>query len=67
MIKLKKLRIAKKKLNNLPLFYNYAIYNKLKPNDPFYRTQYSTKFESIINFSKPEKPISKIIDFSKEK
>jgi len=67
MIKLKKLEINNDKLESLPLFYNYIIYNKLIPCDPFYQTNFSEKFSSIIFYSKPDKPISKIIDFSKIK
>jgi hypothetical protein len=62
MIKLKNLPISKPQLENLPLFYNYIIYNELIPSDPFYRTNYSEKFSSIIFFSGSDKPISKIVD-----
>jgi hypothetical protein len=67
MTKLKKLEISKEKLENLPLFYSNVLYNELIPSDPFYYTKYSKKFESIIQFMKSDKQISKIIDFSNNK
>ncbi|EDP96610.1 hypothetical protein U8527_21805 [Kordia algicida OT-1] len=62
MIKLKKLSISEPQLENLPLFYNYLIYNELLPSDPFFRTNYSEKYSSIIFYSSGDKPISKILD-----
>lgn len=62
MIKLKKLPISEPQLENLPLFYNYLIYNELLPSDPFYRTAYSEKYSSIIFYTGSDKPISKIVD-----
>jgi hypothetical protein len=62
MVKVKKLRVKKKQLNNLPLFYNFILHNKLIGNDPFYGSTYSDKFNGIIVFSRPDKLLSKIID-----
>ena len=62
MIKLKNLPISKPQLENLPLFYNYLIYNELLPSDPFFRTNYSKKYSSITFFTRSDKPISKILD-----
>jgi len=62
MIKLKKLPISEPQLENLPLFYNYLIYNELLPCDPFSGTTYSEKYSSIIFYSGSDKPISKIVD-----
>lgn len=67
MLKLKKLPISKSQLENLPLFYNYLIYNELLPSDPFFKTNYSEKYSSILFFSGSDKPISKIVDVSRIK
>lgn len=65
MVKVKKLRIKKQQLKNLPVFYNFILHNELIPNDPFYGTTYSDKFNGIINFAQPDKLLSKIIDNTK--
>jgi hypothetical protein len=66
MIKTKKLEIPKEQLKNLPIFYDFVLYNKLIPGDPFYWTRYSDKYKGLIHFFPPERFVSKIVDFSKE-
>jgi hypothetical protein len=66
MVKVKKLRVKKEQLSNLPLFYNFILHNKLIDSDPFYGSAFSDKFNGIIVFSQPDKLLSKIIDNTKD-
>ena len=69
MIKTKKLKIAKEQLGNLPLFYNFVIYNQMIEASEEFNAElymdYSEKFSSVIKYCKADKLISKIIDFKK--
>lgn len=64
-MKLLKLKIKKQQQKSLPLFYNYIIHNELIPNDPYHFTSYNQKLSGLINFTHPDKLISKIIDPTK--
>ncbi|MCW3465789.1 hypothetical protein [Chitinophaga nivalis] len=65
-MKVKKLRVDERKLTQLPIFYNHIIYNELITlEDPFYRVTFNKKMGSYIQYAVPNKPVSKIIDFSK--
>lgn len=61
---IKKMRISKGKLKNLPIFYNYVLYNELHNVDVYYVPPYSDKIGNYVTFAKPDKLTSKIIDFS---
>ena len=61
-IRLQPLTIKEELNKNIPLFYHFISYNKLKPGNPFAYTEFSQKAQSLIFFGRPEKPVSKIID-----
>lgn len=61
-IQLKPLKIKEELKNDLPLFYHYIRYNKLKPGDPLADTEFSGQTQSLIFFARPERPVSKILD-----
>jgi hypothetical protein len=65
MLKTKKLKVSKRKLANLPLFYSRISYNGLINTDVFYMPEYSDKFTAYTPYIQPDKLLSKIIDFSK--
>lgn len=68
MIKLQKFEIAHEKLNSLPLFYNYVLYNNFPDTDTIQEEciSFNEKLNCYIDHTPPEKIISKYIDFSKE-
>jgi hypothetical protein len=64
-IALKRLRIKEELKAGIPLFYHFIYYNQLEPRNPFDYTEFNERTQSLVNFSRPEKPVSKIIDPSK--
>lgn len=67
-IKLQKFEIEKEKLNNLPLFYNYILYNDFPEPDAEVEecVSFSEKLNCYLDHTPPEKMISKFVDFSKD-
>lgn len=67
-IELKQFQISETKLDSLPLFYNYIIYNDFVQLDENIEEciSYSDKLNCYIDHVRPVKIISKFIDFSKE-
>ena len=65
--KLKKFKVKKRIRKDLPLFYNFIYYNGLIDTDGYAMPRYSEKYTSYIPEQRPDKLISKIIDFSKLK
>lgn len=57
-MKVRKVRIAKKKLENLPVFFNYIITNEQLKGKPFYHFNNSLKIYQ--DYICPVIPISKI-------
>lgn len=64
-IALKPLPVKKEIKGSVPLFYHFIYYNQLEPGNPFDYTEFNEKTQSLVHFSRPEKPVSKIIDLSK--
>ncbi|MGN6299161.1 MAG: hypothetical protein ACTHM7_20375 [Ginsengibacter sp.] len=64
-IALKGLPLKEELKTEVPLFYHFIYYNKLKQWNPFDYTEFSHNTQSLVHFSGPEKPVSKIIDLSK--
>ena len=64
-IQLKQLEISDEIKIQLPLFYHFIYYNQLEQRNPFDYTEFSEQAQSLVHFSRPEKPVSKIIDPSK--
>ena len=50
---------------HLPLLYNHIYFNELHDADAYFTPVFSERYGSYIDFSKPGKLISKIIDLSK--
>ncbi|SFW50225.1 hypothetical protein SAMN02927921_01976 [Sinomicrobium oceani] len=67
-IKLQKFEIEKKKLESLPLFYNYILYNDFPEADAGVEecVSFNEKLNCYQDHTPPEKIISKFIDFSKD-
>lgn len=63
-VKLKKLDLPETTASNFPLFYQFIQFNQLNESNPFEYVEYSKTTQSFIPFSIPEKPVSKIIDYS---
>jgi hypothetical protein len=61
-LKLKLLPIKEEVKESIPLFYHFIYHNKLKPGNPFRYTEFSEKSQSLTQFNRPEKPVSKIVD-----
>lgn len=61
-VKLKKLKISKDQLTNLPIFYNYISYIEMKKGDPHFH--YNEKMSGHVHYTPPGKPLCKIIDYS---
>ncbi|MEO6814919.1 MAG: hypothetical protein ABI172_13390 [Ginsengibacter sp.] len=64
-IALKPLPVREEILVDIPLFYHFIYYNQLEQRDPLDYTEFSEQTQSLVHFSRPEKPVSKIIDPSK--
>ncbi|HEY8970938.1 MAG TPA: hypothetical protein VIM64_17655 [Puia sp.] len=63
-IKIKKLKVDQRMLDNLPIFYDFIVCNGLVNIDEFSTPVYSEKYTSYVPEARPNKLISKIIDFS---
>ena len=64
-LQLKLLTVSDEVKEFIPLFYHFIYYNRLEPGDPFKFTEMSEKTQSLVQFNRPEKPVSKIVDPSK--
>lgn len=64
-IALQPLRVKEGAKEYIPLFYHFIYYNQLEPRNPFDYTEFCEKTQSLVHFSRPEKPVSKIIALSK--
>lgn len=64
MIEMKQYRIDKEKLRELPLFYGFILQNEVIDIDNYFIPHFNKEKGRYIPFEKPEKLISKIVDFS---
>lgn len=61
------LHINEDRRQNLPVTYNYIVFNELTNLDVHYMPRYSDRLTSYVGDIHPPKLISKIIDFSNTK
>jgi len=64
MERIKKLKLKNEQLKNLPLFYNFIIYNYMEHGVPHFH--FNEKKQYYINYHVPEKFISKIINYDED-
>lgn len=62
--RLKKLKLKESQLENLPLFYNFIIYNYMDQGIPHFH--YNEQTQYYVNYQVPEKIISKIIKYDED-
>ncbi len=71
-IKLEKLQIDRKIKRDLPIFYNYILFNEFvdernESADKINKIEFDQRLNCYIDLTMGDKQISKIIDFSKMK